>query len=495
LCSAYTKKQWTANHAFATWSQVPVTVEKSDITRLLLGIFDSKLRGGVVVREVHADGGIHFHAAVFGDIPKRGSVFSSFNTKSSGWPCASGVHLPVGGNHLQFSHGKPKNLPWPFLGENSMVEYLTKSTPKKTVDPDPLFFTVDLLDLSDIEQVDIDAMCDSYRTAYPAPVGLMGRAALVEEMAEAGVPTSEVIKAIMVDTTKDNAHEFAMLIQLFNATARISDPVELAEFEPRPWQKMVLDWMTMPLDKMDNNHRGLWMHCPPGSGKSTLITMLKSLVGVDSVFIPAERTETYNTQSMNEYAGQRIIALDDTRGYTNDTGSTIHKASFIKFIKAIASGDDMVYTMYNKVFRYQPVARILITSNYPMPVVNEEDENIALRRRYIELKSIEVDQVAKDLGLPRNLAARDGELVGVVAPVHPPPNFGAQMPLGDALEDPICIDLRTPPSSPRELNAPPVGLSDSGNPRARTRARVNYSELSEDEEEGVEECKESQMDI
>lgn len=456
-------------------------------------MFGSNLLGGVVCRETHADGGVHYHAAIFGNFQKRGAMLRSFNSRSSQWGCDAGVNLPVGGNRIQFAHTNPKNVPWPFLGPKSMLEYLTVSSAKKNVDANPYWFTVCDGDTTDVEQVDQDTVEDAYKIAFPARVGLMGRAAIVEAMAEDGTPEAEVIKVIMADTTRENAHEFAMLIRLFNVTARITEPAELPQFIARAWQQLVLDWMVMPLDKKDNNKRGLWMHCPPNSGKSTLITMLKSLVGVDNVFIPAERTETYNTQSMNGYTGQAIIALDDTRGYTNDTGSTVHKASFIKFIKAIASGDDMVYTMYNKVHRYQPFARILITSNYPMPVVNEEDENIALRRRYIELKSIEVDEVARDLGLPRDLAAAGGQLVGVLAAAHPPPHFGAQMPLE-------CVDLCTPPQSPHGGDPP---LLNSGNPAPRTRRRiasVDYNEQSNSDarvldygSDGHEETKDSQM--
>lgn len=468
---------------------MPAECTHHDIGALLLAVFGDKLYGGVICHETHADGGHHYHAAIFGDIPKRGALLRKFNDKSSQWGCEAGVNLPVGGNHIQFSHTLAKNVPWPFLGERGMLSYLTKSTAKKTVDPAPLWFTVANGDASALEHVTQDDVIDGYRERFPAKAGLMARAAIVKEMAENGAPTAEVIETLMEDTTRENAHEFAMLIQLFNATAKIVEAVDLPIFEPRPWQKLVLDWMLMPLDPKDNNKRGLWLHCPPNSGKSTLITMLKSIAGVDAVFIPAERTETYNTQSMNGYDGQKIIALDDTRGYTNDTGGTVHKASFIKFIKAIASGDDMVYTMYNKVFKHKPFARILITSNYAMPHVNEEDENFALRRRYLELQSIDIDQVAKDLGLPRDLATRQGELVGVIAappviqqpvPVQAQPtHFGAQGPIE-------MIDLITPPVSP-VTEAPEMG---SGNPAPRTRRRITQYPS---DDEGVEEEKDSQM--
>lgn len=412
-----------------------------------------------------------------GQFAKRGAVFKSFNTTSNGFTFDNGCKMPVGGNQLQFCHTVSKAR-WPF---DKMVSYLSKASPTKTIDTTPLIFKMEEIDGEWFnQQVSAVQLNELYNSTYGKAAGLLARAAEVREMAEDGASRADVIQVILPNITKDNAYEFNILLELFKATSMISEVPVIPDWVPRPWQDLIIRWILTPADIKDTNKRGIWLCCKAGEGKSSLIDMIRTAAGYDKVFIPAKRNGTYTTMSMTGYNKEPIIAIDDSRAYTDEQGHTQHKSTIIEFIKAIASGDDMVYTMYNTRYFYKPLAKILITSNFPLPTSHMEEEQAAINRRYIDIDNTDADRIAGILRVPRVLGtnAAGTHLQGVLPN---PENSSPAVHLAG---------LTTPPASPVDDRAGPNDIVDlttpgSGNPRPRASRRLDY-------QDGVEESKDTQ---
>lgn len=445
----------TSDKAFFTWAQTNASYRRSDVLRLLRGTYTDSLVGGAIVKERHADGGIHFHAACFGTFKRKGA-FELFNSNTATYRNSDNEPIsPVGGAcKMQFSHGSGK--PWPFIGtpKPSMLDYLLEASPKKEIDENPRLFLIQ--EDNSVATVDLEQLKEAYQAWNPPAQGLMGKIARVREMAEAGADRGDVIEMIASGISRDNAHEFNILMEMYRSTPIYTLERPIPAFEPHPWQKLVIDFCMKDLDEMDNNHRGMWLHSTAGSGKSTIIKILQRELGSDGIFFPTTKNGAYTDESMTGYANQRIIVLDDVRAYEDTNNIVHHKATFIKFIKQIATGDRMSYVMYGKRHDYDPYARILITSNYAMPTVMSAEENKALRRRYIEICSTNEHVIAGILGLPRELTADRGRLRATMAATAAAARAG---------------EIASPATRTRAYTPP-----DSGNPAPRYRVRFNEEE-------------------
>lgn len=463
--------RWTANKAFCTFGKVSdERIDHNDICSVLRTVHGDTLKGALIARELHADtivdgvtipGLPHYHAAIFGDFKKRGAEFTKFNRICSGYEFPSGAKLPVGNNNMQFSHPNAPNKPWPFGGgSDSMTGYLTKPKKDKVVDTHPLIVYWD----TDDQRITctLDDLHMEYNRQYPAAISLAGRAKLVRQMKEDGANKDDVIEVLINDMTKDNSYQFGPLMELFKAVPRIETVNELRKVTPRPGQALCRDAICAPLDPTNNRNRGIWLHSKPGWGKSLMYNIIAQEIGEDKIFIPAERNDSYSTMSMIGYNNEPVIFMDDTRGYTDGSGVAHHKGNFIKFIKAIATGDIMKYTMYNQVHTFRPYARVLITSNYAMPVSHEDDDNEALKQRYTEISSDDINKIAQQLKLPLDLGTNTAgtALQGVMPVVAPHTASNPSTP------------LRLAPAGNQQ-----VDITSSGNNRPRARRRLFESDV------------------
>lgn len=454
----FNRKQLTnkAPAAFLTFPKSPDALTRSDIVKFCMSTFP-ELEGGIVAKEKHKDGSTHYHAAVFGSFTRK-NAFPKFNKAVQEFRTTEENALLAGtGCHMQFTH--ERGTKWPFHGapKPDMVDYLTVPTDKKpTIDKHPRCFIINDID-GERKRVwcDVPSLRDAYSAFDPgSKAGLLGRMEMVVAMAQSGAKRADVIAEIAGDMTKDNSYQYQILMDVFRATDKYIPEAVYPDFVPKDWQKLIIDRIMLPIDPKDNNHRGIWLCTPAGGGKSTLLRMIEHHAGLENVFTPTLKNNTYSAESMNGYEQQPIIIIDDVRAFTSSNQEVLHKGAFIQFMKSIASGDRMSYQLYGKRHDFLVQSRILITSNFGKPVVDSEEEQKAIDRRYIEINTNDVHMIAGLLKLPRKLGYRAGLLVPEMAGVAAAARAG---------------ELSTPRGSMTRPYSPP----DSDNPAPRARVRFN----------------------
>lgn len=448
----FDRKQSTnkAPAAFLTFPRTPDGLTRSDVIRLCRDAFP-ELEGGLVAKEKHKDGSTHFHAAVFGVFTRK-NAFVKFQKHVQQYKFRDEISFAESACHMQFAHSGGKK--WAFSGtpKPDMIDYLSVPSdhkPADEIDSNSRAFVINDTETGrHIVYVDKDALRDAYNKFDPAAgTGLLGRMQTVIGMAQAGASRDSVIMELGSSITKDNAFEYQILMDLFKATDKYIPEAPYPDFEPNAWQQLIIDRMMMKTDPKDNNFRGIWLCTPAGGGKSTVLRMLEHYAGLDNVFTPTLKNNTYGPESMNGYEQQPIIIIDDVRAFTNSNQEILHKGAFIAFAKAIASGDRISYQLYGKRHDFLVNARVLITSNFPMPQLDQPEEQRAFQRRYIEIDTADEHKIAGLLSLPRELGYRNGLLMPVrQRPVTP--TIAAQLQR-----------TYTPPSS--------------GNPGPRRRVRFN----------------------
>jgi len=434
---------------FLTFPRTPGAFNRSDFVRFSISTFP-ELEGGIVAKEKHKDGSTHYHAALFGSFRRKTAAPDFQRAVQAFQSREENVSLAGTGCHLQFAH--KGGTRWPFHGapKPDMVDYLTVTTDKKpSVDISPRCFVMHDLEGGGKQRVwiDVDSLRDAYNKFDPqGKAGLLGKIETVTSMAQAGASKQAVILELAGDITKENSYQYNILMDIWKATPKYIPEAPQPDFTARPWQQLIIDRMMLPIDIKDNNHRGIWLCTPAGGGKSTLLRMLESIAGLDNVFTPTIKNNCYGAESMNGYEQQPIIIIDDVRAYTDSNQEVLHKGAFIAFAKAIASGDRLSYQLYGKRHDYLVQARVLITSNFPKPILVQEEEQKAFDRRYIEINTSDVNVMGGLLNLPRNLGYRGGLLMPV-------------------------LDSAPTPAPQRRAFTPP----DSGNPAPRARVRFNDS--------------------
>lgn len=436
--------------AFITFPRTPDGLTRSDIIRLCRDAFGG-LEGGLIAKEKHKDGSTHYHAAIFGTFIRK-NAFPKFQKFVQGYSVRDEISMKDAACHMQFAHSGGKK--WPFTGtpKPDMIDYLSVGgdhKPDEEIDKNSRAFVLNETDTGKhIVYIRIDELRDAYMKFDPAAgTGILGRMQTVVGMAQAGASRDDVIMEIGAGITKENSFEYQILMDLFKATDKYIAEAPYPDFEPNAWQQLIIDRMMLKTDPKDNNYRGIWLCTPAGGGKSTVLRMLEHYAGLDNVFTPTLKNNTYGPESLNGYEQQPIIIIDDVRAFTNSNQEVLHKGAFIAFAKAIASGDRISYQLYGKRHDFLVNARVLITSNFPMPHLEQAEEMKAFQRRYIEIDTTDEHRIAGLLNLPRDLGYRGGLLMPVrsrpTTPVSPAP----------------AARSYTPPSS--------------GNPAPRRRVRFN----------------------
>jgi len=457
-----------------------ITLPRSDKLREdLLPFLDSLgATAGIICREPHSaiedgkDGAelaaqrpFHLHVACFGKIKYGYGQFCRdafpLDDPVTGKPC--GIFAQH--THLN-SDGSPNfRIKYPFP---SMVKYLTAPAKDKVIDEDPLFFG-----------------CESLDELLLMYQGFLGGDTLgyLRQARDENVPEADVISYLSEVLCKDNSYMYRVWMDYYHALPPLVPKLlptteEDPSFLLRPWQKLMCGFATVPFHKLETNNMGAWLRLPPNSGKSVLLAALHDQYGV---YIPYARLGgAYDESSMSTYNGEKIILFNDVNCHSvvKDNGEVeFHwKRSTINLFKAVCDFLPICFKFGNQEGRKYVRARVIITSNFPLPRGGSADEWDAIKRRYLEFSALEdIDAVLSEQGLlersrfaqpvdavqPLPVSAPEPPLSPertqpdspVGGPVGAPPQRGALADLADwRIESPgVRLPFGAPPSSPPGL--------------------------------------------
>jgi len=326
---------------------------------------------GVFVMEPHADGGIHLHAACSGKFDRRS--------------LASKLHAlaPEGQSiNILYAHAPKGNQKrgsnWPFA---LMVQYITNPTKDKVVDDAPLIFGGD--DIADVVAKHADAKDSKANTM----------AALLD-LKENRAPVQEVIELLTTVVDKDSSYMYRMYMDYYQHLQRTKPVLTSLGHTPRPWQRVAAAFAAKPIHDNSTSNRGLWINLPSGSGKSWLQSYLYDNY---SVFIPGVRpTGDYDLISFRSYDGQEIILLNDLSAsvFENSRGETVvkWKRNVLNLLKCICDNVPLAIEFGGVHTELHFKAKIIISSNFPLPSGATDEERRAFIRRYVVIDNEETIQ-------------------------------------------------------------------------------------------------------
>jgi len=351
-----------ADHAFVTLAQSDKT--KDEVLEWCQK--QQKLYLGIIVQEVHADEGKHFHFAVYGDINKPNFLRGLRRF-------VAGKHVDVKYCHEHVQNSKKVYVSWPL---EDMIKYLTEPAKDKVVDTEPVCFGAE-----DAEEL-INKVAE-HSDVY----------SVVRRMKSSGVPKDQVIEH--VSKHAEDYLQYRSILDIYSAY-EVKTPSLLPEgSEPRPWQISVINWVDEPLKDDD---RGLWLNCPTGSGKTWI---LKWLFDHYSVYCPGIRPDgNYDVISMMGYDGQDFILINEVQGTVVQVEYGVEKVcwkkKFMELIKKLTDGFPIAIDFGGKHVEKLVHAKIIITSNFSLPT----DGTGAIERRYMVISNTDAHGVKKALLTP-----------------------------------------------------------------------------------------------
>jgi len=371
------------DHAFVTVAQSG-EFTKEELLTGLKGAGD--MGGAFIVSEVHQDEGAHMHAVVWGQF------------RSDRYAKALHRALPGRAVNCLFRHpgkGNTKYGPlWPLM---AMVKYVTNPTKDKVVDPDPLVWVDGRTDPS------VDDFCNDYLEKY-LPKSLAEKLEMAEKLKAEGGGLSDAIMMASENITKDNAHDFNIVLQYFKSLPPSNPRITPDGETPRPWQQVIIDWALSPCPTGTNN-RGLWLRMPSGAGKTWVLNYISDNIE-GGVFRPGVRPNgSFDAVSLLRYNGEALILFDDIGATVKEMESgvekTLWKNATMDLFKMVANNTPIPIDFGGEHREIMIKGRVLVTSNFALPEGRNADDGAAIRRRYIELCYTDTDRLARELQTDR----------------------------------------------------------------------------------------------
>jgi len=316
----------------------------------------------VIVVEPHSDGGVHLHAACSGVFDRRSLAKKLHALAPEGQSInILYAHAPKG--------NQKRGSNWPF---SLMVQYITNPTKDKVVDPAPLIFGGD--DIADVVAQHADAKDTKANTM-----------ASLLDLKENRAPVQEVIELLTTVVDKDSSYMYRMYMDYYQHLQRTKPVLTSLGHTPRPWQRVAAAFAAKPIQQGTTSNRGLWINLPSGSGKSWLQSYLYDNY---SVFIPGVRpTGDYDLISFRSYDGQEIILLNDLSAsvFENSRGETVvkWKRNVLNLLKCICDNVPLAIEFGGVHTELHFKAKIIISSNFPLPTGATDEERRAFIRRYV----------------------------------------------------------------------------------------------------------------
>lgn len=376
------------NHAFITCAQ------SGELTKaeLLASLVEAGgMEGALIVEEEHGDEAKHLHAVVWGQF--RADRY------------AKALHRALPDRHVNclFRHpGKNgvKHGPlWPCV---AMVKYVTNPAKDKVIDPEPLVFVHNVLD----RVVTVEEFCDLYLEQY-LPKSLDDKLEAVAKLKASGGALSDAIMLAAEGISKDNNHDFNIVLQYFKSLPPSNPKITPSGETPRPWQQPIIDWALSPCPTGTNN-RGLWLRMPSGAGKTWVLNYISDNIE-GGVFRPGLRPNgSYDAVSLLRYNGESLILFDDigatVKQMENGIERTLWKNATMDLFKMVANNTPIPIDFGGEHREIMINARVLVTSNFGLPEGRNSEDGAAIRRRYIELCMTDTVRLAAALAeVPENI--------------------------------------------------------------------------------------------
>lgn len=367
------------DHAFITLAQSGEFSKEE----LLAGLVAAgELEGALVVAEQHSDEGAHLHAVVWGQF------------RSDRYAKALHRALPERHVNVLFRHpGKGGTKYGPLWSLMGMVKYVTDPAKDKTVDPSPLVWVSGRNDPS------VDDFGTDYLAKY-LPQSLQEKLAMVEKLKADGGSLSDAIIMAAEKISKDNSHDFGIVLQYFKSLTPALPKITPEGETPRDWQQLIIDWALSPCPTGTNN-RGLWLRMPSGAGKTWVLNYISDNIE-GGVFRPGFRPDgSFDAVSLLRYNGEALILFDDigatVKEMENGMERTLWKNKTMDLFKMVANNTPIPIDFGGEHREIMIKGRVLVTSNFSLPDGRNAEDGAALRRRYIELCMTDLDRLKKAL--------------------------------------------------------------------------------------------------
>lgn len=317
----------------------------------------------------------HLCAAAFGNFHKknltnRGRTWAqkTFENPDQHW---STMYAHVHEN----ANGKKTYNDFPFP---EMLEYLTKSSEKKDVDDEPYIIIMD--EKGEYEETTATGLLNKY-WEFSEPFEAM------RTMKKMKYSENAVLQNVYTLAEEDpsKAHYFMKFFE----SLPIQEGLKILPegLNLRPWQQKIVSWANIP--KSTDLPNGLWLNLSAGEGKTTILQALwDTLGGQKGIYIlPIRANGSYDTVSMMDYAGQPLIIIDDLTYHTQD-GVGYMKSTLKELLKRMTETFPIAFKFGNHPVRNViPMAKVLVTSNYPLPVARDARGKCPFDRRYMEISS------------------------------------------------------------------------------------------------------------
>lgn len=367
------------DHAFITCAQSG-EFTKEELLGGLRGA--GGLERALIVQEQHGDEGLHLHAVVWGQF--RGDRYAK----------ALHRHLPDRHVNCLFKHpgkgGSRFGPAWPLVG---MVKYVTAPVKDKVIDPEPLVW------IHNKENPTVDDFINEYLEHY-LPKSLAEKLEHVEKLKASGGGLSDAIIMAAEGITKDNAHDFNIVLQYFKSLPPSNPKITPEGETPRPWQQVIIDWALSPCPTGTNN-RGLWLRMPSGAGKTWVLNYISDNID-GGVFRPGVRPNgSYDAVSLLRYNGEALVLFDDigatVKEFESGVEKTLWKNATMDLFKMVANNTPIPIDFGGEHREIMIKGRMLVTSNFALPEGRNAEDGAAIRRRYIELCMTDTERLAAAL--------------------------------------------------------------------------------------------------
>lgn len=288
-----------------------------------------------------------------------------------------------------------------------------------------------------------------------------------------GLPVTEVIELITESLTRDDSWRYRPYLDYYKASIKVSPKLLPPGCVPRPWQQAVIAFLAMPVTD-DTNNRGLWIHLPAGEGKTWCAEYVHDYYPKPAGhFQPGIRPNgQYDFVSFRSYIGQPIIIMDDlacsTKELDNGTVVQLWKRNLLNVLKGVCNKLPTALEFAGEYIELYFKARIIVTSNFPLPTGSTPEEAAALQRRFISIDSADLARSTIKARVPAAFPASPGTIPcepedpddlppdGVPAPGEPLPPVPPPAPRNSP-------GLAPPPAQRRRITIEPLRIGPGGN--------------------------------
>lgn len=315
----------------------------------------------------------HLHIAFKGKYNSQTSAKTVHNYMNKlytqTYPTATCKHIDITSVH----HGSKCKWKW-----DDMIDYLREVTEKK---PSPPYLDNLRFDQTVYfgEKNDEECTADNIKDGEQEDIDWFAK---LREDKATNKPQHEVIEHTIAEAQREGNENVFLLMNYYRSLPPAKIQLLPNGHTLYPWQTAVAAFAADQWHADKPN--GLWLRLKAGAGKTEA---LKHIMDNHSVFIPGVRPGGgYDCNSFLSYNNEEIVLFNEIQPHVTKTagGEQVHyKRAFIELLKKITDNFPMAMQFGREYTRVLVKAKIICTSNYPLP----PDPQGALPRRYIQYAS------------------------------------------------------------------------------------------------------------